>query len=660
MANSICEPIEKQSSRPQFIAGHGKYATNKNGEVLPTITEDEILAMVDEPQSLTKDNAMWFIPSTLQSRVHAEQESDGHFWMLWADLDTSPPQLKIVFGCLIEALGDINLEIYTSRSAKADYPKSRILIPLDKSISGKKFIACQTMLNKIFIANGITPDMRNQCAGQVCYLPNRGEYYDSISNRERDYFDPIGYWGQSIDDMIAQDVEVQATPPSEQAIENAKTVLDLIKAASLYKRALGGGVHDITCPWVDEHTNAKDSGTAFFEPSEKNNNIGGFSCLHEHCSHRKIGKLLGYLEEFTGKRNILSGDARSEFVVPETGEIIQLPITPDEPNDKSDPMETLLKMRITEDILSRIDDARFAYMNLIVQGHLIAICAKANGGKTTIMTHISAEMVKDGYRVLYINADAGAADIKDYALDAQEAGYELLNPDLTNFTAEMVVQTLKKIAQSNNDYSDTVIILDTLKKFSDLMNKAKAKEFNSILRALTAKGVTVIALAHTNKYEGEDGKPIFEGTGDLRNDFDELIYFIPFKNENGSITVTTEADKVRAKIVNCTFSISPDGEVRLLDRIIDTLAIAKEQKMLNDNKEIIDFIAHQTKSLSKSKAELLNLAKEAGIEITRRKLDKLLDLFSLGTALQPQWRAVRAPSNGWRYLRVVNEFMEDE
>ena len=37
----------------------------------------------------------------------------------------------------------------------------------------------------------------------------------------------------------------------------------------MYKQPLGDGKHDITCSWVDEHTNAVDSGTAYFEPDDK-------------------------------------------------------------------------------------------------------------------------------------------------------------------------------------------------------------------------------------------------------------------------------------------------------------------------------------------------------------------------------------------------------
>jgi hypothetical protein len=85
------------------------------------------------------------------------------------------------------------------------------------------------------------------------------------------------------------------------------------------------------------------------------------------------------------------------------------------------------------------------------------------------------------------------------------------------------VPNLRQISLTNSDLSKSVIVLDTLKKFGDMMNKSKSKLFNSLLRTLTTKGITVVCLAHTNKHDDKDGKPIFEGTGDLRNDFDELI-----------------------------------------------------------------------------------------------------------------------------------------
>lgn len=72
-------------------------------------------------------------------------------------------------------------------------------------------------------------------------------------------------------------------------------VLTALKERGLYKRALGTGKHDITCPWVDEHTGAIDSGTAYFEPSDQHPH-GGFCCQHSHGDRFSIGNLLARLD----------------------------------------------------------------------------------------------------------------------------------------------------------------------------------------------------------------------------------------------------------------------------------------------------------------------------------------------------------------------------
>lgn len=72
-------------------------------------------------------------------------------------------------------------------------------------------------------------------------------------------------------------------------------VLVSLKNRELYKSPLGNGKHDISCPWKTEHTNEIDSGTAYFEPVD-NWPIGGFKCLHGHCSNRSIRDLLHFLD----------------------------------------------------------------------------------------------------------------------------------------------------------------------------------------------------------------------------------------------------------------------------------------------------------------------------------------------------------------------------
>jgi len=278
-------------------------------------------------------------------------------------------------------------------------------------------------------------------------------------------------------------------------------------------------------------------------------------------------------------------------------------------NENNDPFKGLLTMEVTEEIVEKIADAKFAWRELIPQGHMFVLCAKANGGKTTFMVHVSAELAQNGYRVMYINADASASDIKHYQHHARDHGYNLINPDLTNGSAERVIEELRHLAQSNVNFSKDVIILDTLKKFTDMMNKTRAKDFYSLVRTLTAKGMTVICLAHTNKYDDADGMPMFEGTGDTRNDCDELIYLIPVKNSDGTITVSTLADKTRAPIKDISFIITADREVQLLDEHIDTLAISEYQRNLEKDDEVIAFVLDNIRLISKSVTELVTISK---------------------------------------------------
>ena len=72
-------------------------------------------------------------------------------------------------------------------------------------------------------------------------------------------------------------------------------VIAALKSKGLYKREIEEGKHDITCPWVEEHTDSIDDGAAYFGPSEISF-IGGFKCHHGHCKDRTIYDLLEFLE----------------------------------------------------------------------------------------------------------------------------------------------------------------------------------------------------------------------------------------------------------------------------------------------------------------------------------------------------------------------------
>jgi hypothetical protein len=58
-------------------------------------------------------------------------------------------------------------------------------------------------------------------------------------------------------------------------------VIQSLKDRGLYKRALSVGRHEVICPWVHEHTDAIDTGTVYFVPSDQYP-TGGFRCHHSH------------------------------------------------------------------------------------------------------------------------------------------------------------------------------------------------------------------------------------------------------------------------------------------------------------------------------------------------------------------------------------------
>ncbi len=90
-----------------------------------------------------------------------------------------------------------------------------------------------------------------------------------------------------------------------KAAENP--VVAALKARGLYKTPLGSGKHDMTCPWVHEHTDEQDTGAAYFEPDELYP-VGGFCCQHSHRDKYHIRSLL----EFLGVRN---AEARHKPVI---------------------------------------------------------------------------------------------------------------------------------------------------------------------------------------------------------------------------------------------------------------------------------------------------------------------------------------------------------
>lgn len=290
-ANSGVYGVSKQ--QPKMVSGTGQFHSDKTRKY-DTITWDEITAMVDDPMQVDKANARWFIPSTTITRTFEEQRQNGLYYALWADLDGDgdiPPPLKDkVVEIVTDVIGGCNHEIYSSRSAKESYQKWHVIIPLDAPLQYATWAICQMILNETFQDAGYKPDLASQRAGQLCYLPNRGEFYESDSQRTWENFSPESQWSEKLNQKRALIEQVAAiTQARKEAAQARKAAISESEVTSQPKSLIDAfnGSYDVgsilTQAGYDEgHTDAK--GTHYRHPSSETGNYSA-------CVFHESGKV---------------------------------------------------------------------------------------------------------------------------------------------------------------------------------------------------------------------------------------------------------------------------------------------------------------------------------------------------------------------------------
>ena len=272
--------------------------------------------------------------------------------------------------------------------------------------------------------------------------------------------------------------------------------------------------------------------------------------------------------------------------------ISSMPIELQKPRLKG--LDALKAMEITSQEISQFASAKVIVPDLVISGHLTSIIAPANAGKTALLTHLAGDMAKQGYDVFYINADLSMSDAAIPKSLANVHGWRLILPDARDGdSVDVVMQILRDMTHSDDVLSSVIIILDTLKKFTDLQNKQAAKEIFMLLRALNARGATVIGLGHTTKYRDEKGNLIFDGVGDLKTDVDEMIYLESYRVPSSNKTIlTTYVDKKRGTVDQASFQISwnelTGPEIKRLDTLVDTRALALRQELMEKEDWVVD------------------------------------------------------------------------
>jgi len=149
-----------------------------------------------------------------------------------------------------------------------------------------------------------------------------------------------------------------------------------------------------------------------------------------------------------------------------------------------------------------------------------------------------------------------------------------------------------------------------------LMDKKKCSNFTRVLRGFALKGGTVIALAHTNKNPGRNGKPQYGGVGDIINDFDcgYIMTLHAATDEKGQRVVEFENIKRRGNVLeHVAYSYCAEPGIPYVETLLSVqpydlqkLEPLKHAQQLRSDAEIIDAITTSIKSGINTKMKLAN------------------------------------------------------
>jgi hypothetical protein len=560
-----------------YCSGFGVNHTDKY-KPFSTITWSQIMDLVDHPQDIDKARGQWIIPSTLVSRLRRDQEKGGEYWMLWADIDDKPPLLDELSKFLSVFLDGSRFEVYTTKSATESIQKTRVLIPLNEPLTPQQWKECQQVLNDELEVKLVPPDRCSEKLQQLVLLPNKGDFYGSRSQRTGSYFSPLEAFSAAI-------ATKQHTASQSKTASKAKLDFNASIPAANEASGYGMAALESECLAIARTPEgARNSGlnAACFNigalvAGGEINEADALNCLRQ--SAQQSGLPASEIEKTlasgfqAGKRNPRSApkvDGNSIDIAKLT-----------EATPTLSPLGQLrayaMNGRLAEMKQQMLDD-KYVLDRIAILGQWTTFYAAPNTGKTLLTLWMLIQQVKsgeiDGSKIYYVNADDHYKGSVEKLELLEPHKINVLIPNQNNFDTDKLTQLIGRLTK-DNEAMGQVIILDTLKKFTDLMDKKAATAFGKLARSFVGAGGTIITMAHTNKNRNDEGKRVFGGTSDILDDCD-CSYVIDGRGPDGhgKYRVIFDNNKARgdvaqkvvfqySKLDGCTYEQLLNSVVRL-------------------------------------------------------------------------------------------------
>lgn len=280
---------------------------------------------------------------------------------------------------------------------------------------------------------------------------------------------------------------------------------------------------------------------------------------------------------------------------------------------------------------------------MVAMTELSVVYGPTGSGKTLVTLSDIRRSILDktirGEDVVYVNLDDSAIGLAEKA--------EILARLKIKMIKEFDLMMLHSMIEENIA-KGKVIIIDTVKKVVNLMDKAQVADLMKQLKIFTHAGGTVILIAHANKHPGPDGFPVLEGVGDLKNDADCVVRVQRHKD-----IITLSNEKSRSYVeLETIFQTSETKDYKLLMHSIKQLSgqdaidlkQQREQECFKeDNCRLIETIIEMIGLFPVQKTKLVKaLIEDTGL--SRRVIVTTLELLE-----GDLWDLEKGPNNSKNY-----------
>ena len=302
---------------------------------------------------------------------------------------------------------------------------------------------------------------------------------------------------------------------------------------------------------------------------------------------------------------------------------------------------------------------------LCLTGEATVWYAKYGTGKTALMLHLLMEAIQCGRispdNVIVVNADDSDFGLAVKVRLLQDLGAHMLAPDHKGFEVGALITTIEEMVVADTARG-VFIVIDTLKKFVDVMDKKAVRTFTTAVRRFVSKGGTFLALAHTNKQPDRNGKPVPEGTADVLSDFD-CAYVLDVTGENrptGERAIEFVCVKSRGRAALTAYYVyDPDPDIPYAERLCTIREVDAENDDYGERfspkdveSEIIEAIESSITHGTVTRMAIAALAAKAS-RSSRRGVLKVLEAYTGDDPANHRWNFTRKEHGRMVYSLLV-------